>query len=172
MEQARQKVGVPLEVPHAAATPTYTSASIPSPMERDFVAAGGYRSTTTAGAPSSPAEEPADAPPLFPEEPTPVWRLARARIAGEQAFQKLHGGRLKVKPSDPLSLQNHYYVVLRGGGRRLDRPTVLSTWVAARLLVITLAGEIDEAAVFHGFASWAEVKVYCEAAGIATPLPA
>ena len=95
---------------------------------------------------------------------TPARRLERAWRAGQWARLVLAGHYASPLPSENLRLASRYYPVLGGGGAQ---PCLYTSFRACQAVLGPISGS---SAVFHGFPSELEAKVYVDAAGLAWPL--
>ena len=95
---------------------------------------------------------------------TPARRLERAWRAGQWARLVLAGHYASPLPSENLRLASRYYPVLGGGGAQ---PCLYTSFRACQAVLGPISGS---SAVFHGFPSELEAKVYVDAAGFAWPL--
>ena len=116
----------------------------------------------------APPPKPGARPPVDPE------RLARATEAGRQGGQQMRGEIHMVPQTPPLQgSRNRYYVVLDGvEGQQaifkrwwgtVDRQGISLPGAAG---VVMTEGELDPAAVFHGFALLAEANAYIQGADL------
>ena len=95
---------------------------------------------------------------------SPVRRIERAWRAGQWARLVLLGNYASPLPSENLRLASRYYPVLGGGGAQ---PCLYTSFRACQAVLGPISGS---SAVFHGFPSELEAKVYVDAAGLAWPL--
>ena len=93
----------------------------------------------------------------------PAQRAGRAWEAGHWARFCLDGKIPKVRPSRPCELANSVWVVLK-----CEKATC-PLWCEKASDYRFLIDEFRSASVSHGFASKAEAKVYCLAAGFELP---
>ena len=91
------------------------------------------------------------------------FRVQRAWTAGLWAGAVLQGRARAVARTPPLDLRNRLYIVLRAPG--LDGPHLYNNFAAYRRAVQNHTTD----SVSHGFASLAEVRIYCAGAGVAFP---
>ena len=90
-------------------------------------------------------------------------RAQRAWNAGSWAKFVLQGKISKPRPTTPCELANTTYIVLKAEG--ISSPVRADKASDYRALVGDFQGE----SLSHGFASKAEAKVYCQAAGVPFP---
>ena len=90
-------------------------------------------------------------------------RAQRAWESGYWARFCLQGRVSKPRPSRPIDLSNTCYVVLRATG--YNCPLRVAKAADYRHII----NDFKDGSISHGFASQAEAKVYCEAAGVIYP---
>eukprot|EP00438_Fugacium_kawagutii_P011937 Skav228683 [mRNA] locus=scaffold111:87828:94995:- [translate_table: standard] len=91
------------------------------------------------------------------------FRARRAFEAGFWARIVLLGKLSQPRATPQLDLTPTVYVVLRA--RSLDSPTHVSSYSDLRRII----GRVDSEAVYHGFPSLTEARIYCEGAGVQWP---
>ena len=91
------------------------------------------------------------------------FRVQRAWTAGLWAGAVLQGRARTVARTPPLDLRNRLYIVLRAPG--LESPHIYNNFSVYRRAVQDHTTD----SVSHGFASLAEVRIYCAGAGVVCP---
>ena len=91
------------------------------------------------------------------------FRVQRAWTAGLWAGAVLQGRARTVARTPPLDLRNRLYIVLRAPG--LESPRIYNNFSVYRRAVRDHTTD----SVSHGFASLAEVRIYCAGAGVVCP---